>query len=210
LVLHRATGGCEKSILWQACVRRFLLHISVLAILVAAWTSAYADTLVDRVTITPNPEAADYQTYQLDIHAGEAYTLSISCIEGCASRVSYHEEIDDTPISAFSLRDDSRDIVTFWGTGSAYTVRIYHVGNESISKVMDEGSVSAPQFEVSCCAAFYGDGSSVAKRAEGSGDPASLIVYLSNPDLPAAIVKKWPNFQIWGWDGKRYRMMSGH
>jgi hypothetical protein len=167
-------------------------------------TLCRADPLIDRVTAVMEGE-----TYQFDINetkireklpsslssTKEAKNykgylvfreITIICVDGCLSQVSYHEEIFDSPISAFRLSDNSPDIITTWDSGSAYWIRIYRISHGVMSKVLEEASVSEPQFK------FAKDG--------------SLIVMLSNPDLKPSS-KGESNIQAWQFKGKKYQMV---
>jgi hypothetical protein len=172
--------------------------LSILISLLIGPASAHADKLIDRVTQTiSDGRMMKLETFQLDIDDGRiplnlpsdpvgykgywfVENVHVNCIGGCSSAITYNEKFDDIPISAFVLRDDSPDLVTLWATGSAYAIRI-------LTKVLDEHSVTAPRIEVT--------------------DDGALVVTLSNPSLPAAL-KKWPNSQIWRWNGKIYRVVS--
>jgi hypothetical protein len=185
----------------------FLRLIAALIIFIGYEASSQADTPLDRVT-----GVIDGAAYQLDINESQVplklppsrassnkptkykgyifvREISIKCIAGCSSKVSYEEKLNDIPISAFRMRDDSPDFVTTWVSGSAYWIRIYHICHETISKVLEEGSVSAPQIK------FADDG--------------SLIILLSNPDL-SSTSKTSSNIQLWRWNGKQYQINSGN
>lgn len=182
----------------------FLRYSYVLVILIGCRTAAYADALLDRVTAyVSNDDMTDNETFQLDIDEKEVLlklphaqppltdyafvrTVHIACIEGCASSVKYSEQFDDIPIAAFCLLDGSPDLVTLWATGSAYEIRIYHVGHGSISKVLDQGSVTVPQIKV-------------------VNNHGALAVLLADPSLEA----NFPHpriFQTWRWNGKIYQV----
>jgi hypothetical protein len=189
----------------NACCSNLILRIgATFAISIGFGTFGRADPLVDRVTAV-----IDGATYQFDIDEiktpsklptslsltkeAKNYTgylvsseINIICIDGCSSQLSYQEEILDTPVSAFRLRDNSPDIISIWDSGSAFWVRIYRVGHGMISRVLEEGSVSEPQFK------FTKDG--------------SLIVMLSNPDLRPSS-KDQLNIQAWQFNGQKYQMV---
>jgi hypothetical protein len=97
---------------------------------------------VDKLTDIPPPgSSAEKPPYH--IHVRE---LTIRCRSDCAGGSPYHEEMFDSPISAFRLWDGSPDLITTWASGSAYVVRIYHIADDKITKVLDQGTKSAPQF----------------------------------------------------------------
>jgi hypothetical protein len=189
--------------LYRAASRTLALSVIALAFS----CPVRAGTLVDRLTAL-----VDRTTYQLDIQErwetaplplppvplpykakqpGQIpiRVLSIHCIDKCKSAVSYQEEVDDSPIAAFRLWDGSRDLITIWAGGSAYRVRIYHVGEQGIEKVMEESTREAPQF--------------------GIAADNSLIVILHNPDFPVPAGSFHVNGGIWTWDGRRYRPATG-
>jgi hypothetical protein len=188
-----------------SCTVGRMLAISALALAFAS--PVRAETLVDRLTAL-----VQGMTYQLDIrdqwetaplplppappqyrdmHPGKLLIreLTIRCIDDCKSAPSYQEKIDDSPISAFQLWDGSLDLITISAGGSAYRVRIYHVGKHGIEKVLEESTKSAPQ--------------------SGIAADDSLIVVLHNPVSPAPQGSFHAKGSIWTWDGQRYRPAAG-
>ena len=97
------------------------------------------------------------------------------------------------PISAFCLWDGGSDLITIWASGSAYWVRIYHVGEDGIKKVLEQASKSAPQFEMA--------------------EDGSPLVILHNPDFPGANDPGSPGAdggyyvhdEVWKYPGKQGR-----
>lgn len=177
----------------------------VLAALVLAFSfHAKAGTLVGRLTAL-----VQGMTYRLDIqdqwetaplplppqyHDMQPAkmlirVLTIHCIANCKYAASYQEDVDDSPIAAFRLWDGSPDLITIWSGGSAYRVRIYHVGEHGIEKVLEKGTKSAPQFGVA---------------ADGS-----TVVVLDDPYSPAPRGSFHANGIIWTWDGQRYQPAAG-
>lgn len=182
--------------------------LAPLALVLACSCPASAQPLQDRVTATIRGV-----TYQLNIreewetattplpppalvgreetHPGQDLVrlLTIHCIDSCQAASSYHEKIFDSPISAFRLWDGSPDLITIWAGGSSYWVRIYHVGNRGIAKVLDEATRSAPQF------GFAADG--------------SPVVMLNNPDAPRPGGGFHVSSGTWKWDGRRFQPTVG-
>lgn len=152
---------------------------------------ALADTLVARATgdvggvtfqldvMEQQQEAPSAPSRHKEKKTGALYfrEVVIHCIQGCESDVLYNEKTPDNLVGAFRIRDDSRDFITIWASGSAYWVRVYHIEGEGgrISKVLDAATKSAPQFKLS----------------ENGG----LLIILDNPDSPNS---------VWAWDGKKY------
>jgi hypothetical protein len=106
--------------------------------------------------------------------------LRIKCIKGCRQNLSYYEETIDSNIGVFRLRDDSKDIITIWASGSSYWVRVYHISDSNISKVMDAATKTSPQFSL-------------------SADGKQLIILMTEDD-----VDKEKTGEIWRWDGTEY------
>ena len=115
--------------------------------------------------------------------------LSIRCMEGCKGDVRYEEEFIDSIISAFQLYDGSNDLITIWSGGSSYWIRVYHLGPDRITKVMDTATKSAPQF-------MY-------------DQAGSALIILNNSDsaVPQGALSVRGN--IWKWDGLAYSPVAG-
>jgi len=159
---------------------RRLYFGTFLTLFLAHASPARPGTLEDRLTVDIGKSE-----YQLDIEQQEekvTWTLSkpgdkekhpgydtfrmltIRCINNCKPGFSYQEKLDDGPIAAFRLWDASPDLITIWGSGSAYWVRVYHIGKDGITKVLEQATKSAPQF--------------------GIAEDGSPLVVLHNPDFP--------------------------
>jgi hypothetical protein len=116
------------------------------------------------------------------------WELTIRCLGNCPSRISYREELIDSPISAFRLWDGSPDFITIWASGSAYWVRIYRVADGTIRKVLDQATKSAPGFGVT---------------KDGSMDVA-----LNNPDS-RIVGSLQAHGVVWKWNGESYQPVAG-
>jgi hypothetical protein len=189
----------------HALFMRFFTSLSLLIVLMISCTVARA-TIVDRVTATVRDTGtATSETFQLDIDEVKVPmkwpndppgfigfdfvdTVHISCIKGCLSSVSYSDQFDYGPISVFRLSDASPDLVTLWGEGDHYIIRVFHVGNGSITKVLDEISRTWPRVEV--------------------GKLGSLAILLS-PNVDA----NYPTptiFRLWKWKRNKYQVLPGN
>jgi hypothetical protein len=210
-MLTRAGGSdcdCSATIPAQPMSLRFCLALRLaapLTLLLAFSNAGSAGTLVDRLTGT-----VAATTYQLDIEeSDEAFPaaslptsnrhkekhpgyllvreLSIRCIADCTTAAPYKEKSIDSPVSAFRLWDGSPDFITIWASGSAYIVRIYHVSNGQVDKVLDQGTKTAPSF------GFATDG--------------SPMVTL-NPALSVVGAFATPR-TTWEWNGVRFQLTDG-
>jgi hypothetical protein len=75
--------------------------------------------------------------------------LNIICESGCPGRVEFMEEVGDTPLGLFRTSDIDDNLISTWVAGTSYVVRVYHLSNSSITKVLDEHSVRAPEIGLS-------------------------------------------------------------
>ncbi len=149
--------------------------------------------LVARVVVDPT-----YQTqFRADIvdapivRNGERllnWTLTIRCVRGCGKSIVYTENTSNHPIAAFSLRDDSPQIITYWTGGSAGWVRIYEVSTTGIKKIFDQATRNFPQ---------------IAMAEDGSP-----VIILGNRDDPHPEGTFETHGQIWQWDGDEYRLVN--
>jgi hypothetical protein len=73
-------------------------------------------------------------------------TINFSCSNKCTVP-SWSEDINDEPLGIFRLSDDVDNVITTWSSGSAYDVRIYHIG-KIVSKVLDVSSITAPTMTI--------------------------------------------------------------
>lgn len=72
--------------------------------------------------------------------------LNIRCIEGCSSRVAYHEDSFDAPLAVFRLGDGDDQIITLWTGATGYYVRIYLLSKSGIKKIFDRYTRAGPDF----------------------------------------------------------------
>jgi len=170
------------------CVLLQSIFISVAVL--GALTSGHADTLSHRLTATVNAEQKNAETYQLDFSDSDApgydTDLQVFCIKGCLSPVKYSEQDDNSSgsLTAFRLSKDSPDLVTIWGGGDGYYIKIYRVGNGKITRVLDQGTRSWPQITI-----------------DNHNDLLVLLAPGIEANYPDPI-----HFQLWAWNGERYQV----
>ncbi len=70
--------------------------------------------------------------------------LEIDCGFGAKDSVQYHEDTSDGFLGAIRLFDGAEHLITTWAGGSAYRVRVYRLGRDAITKVLEAGSIGAP------------------------------------------------------------------
>jgi hypothetical protein len=115
--------------------------------------------------------------------------LEIDCIATCPHPVHYAEKIGDYPLSVFRFWDDSDQFITIWVAGSAYVVRIYRIDKQGVTKVLEAGTKSAPQFV-----------------DDADGNPAVILTFPDSADQESRLSVSGI---IWQWDGTRYVQRPG-
>ena len=103
----------------------------------------------------PEPSAATTETSQssaLMTFGDEEYlvsvrsegTLTINCVRGCATPVSFSDDPAGKSIGLFRLTDNDNLLYTTWVGGSTYRLVIYAIDKTGPRKVLDEYSLAAP------------------------------------------------------------------
>ena len=113
--------------------------------------------------------------------------VEINCISKCVKKIEFSENVDDFPLGAFRLRDNTSQFVTIWVGATAYWTRIYNIGQGGVKKVLEQASKSAPQFGVS------EDGSPVVIMDDQAASIASDYIL---------------HGKIWRWNGEEYKISS--
>ncbi|MBE9603328.1 hypothetical protein IAI18_00490 [Acetobacteraceae bacterium H6797] len=162
------------------------MKLRLIALSAALWAGlvppAQAEKLMARVTITPDLQ----RRFQADVvEVDGAFTslniapreLRIRCLQGCATETTYVEGMDDGLLDLLHLKENGRDLVTVWVSGSAYWVRVYHLEDGKIGKVMEAASKVWPSFNFD--------------------DQGSLLIGLNIPD-------ESPPTTTWRWNGEVY------
>lgn len=70
--------------------------------------------------------------------------LEITCGFGSKDSIQYREDTSDGYLGAIRLFDGAEHLITTWAGGSAYRVRVYRLGPDAITKVLEAGSIGAP------------------------------------------------------------------
>lgn len=70
--------------------------------------------------------------------------LAIDCGFGAKGIAQYREDTQDGFLGAIRLFDGAEHLITTWAGGSAYRVRVYRLGPDAITKVLEAGSIGAP------------------------------------------------------------------
>ncbi len=167
-------------------------YLAFAALTTASMAQSRDETLLDRVT-----GYVGNATYRIDItedsdlaRAALPRHVAIRCIDGCATPVSYHEDLSEMPISAFRLWDGTSRFVTIWATGAAYLVMIYDVSPKGVRKVMQQGTRGWPQF------VYLPNGSEGVILQEMGDGP------WTDHQMPLRPV-------LWKWDGQHYVAAPG-
>lgn len=86
--------------------------------------------------------------FRLEVHELLPFDLTrelrIECVKGCKPAQSYSERMQDGYLGAIRLFDGAEHLITTWAGGSAYRVRVYRLGTNAITKVLEAGSMGAP------------------------------------------------------------------
>jgi hypothetical protein len=183
----------------------FLKSICFVAVMLINYEVACA-AINDRVTATVHDAGtASSETFQLDIDEAEVPmkwpnappgfdglanvdTVHITCTTGCSPGVSYTEKSDYIVISASRFSDNSPDLVTLWGTGDGYVIKIDRVGGGSITKALDECTRTWPQI-----------------KADRHGALALFLTPCVDANYPTFHI-----FQLWHWNGTRFYVAGNY
>lgn len=113
---------------------------------------AHAQSIEVQAKLRVSIEGADFlASVDREVRNGRegAGRIRIACIRGCPSPQYFEETADDAVLGLFQPDDTTQLLMTTWVTGSAYAVKVYHLSNTGIQKLLDEHSLGPPGFDES-------------------------------------------------------------
>ena len=125
---------------------RFLLYLS-LALYFACL--AHGAAQAESISLAKLRFAINESQYLFDVSdvqddRGFSRKVRIACLEGCRPPQYVEELVGDTPLGVYRLTDSLPILITTWGTGSAYAIRIYRFGTGGIQKIFEGHSIGLP------------------------------------------------------------------
>ena len=139
----------KKILFWGVCflalVAAGLVALNELgwrvAIIERSLPSLYGSLVIDRVNRDGGSCSASYEQHRsYPTH----WRLDINCGFGFKDGIQYREDTSDRFLGAIRLFDGAEHLITTWAGGGAYRVRVYRLGPDAITKVLDAGSIGAP------------------------------------------------------------------